>query len=113
MFSKDLHSKPFTEETITKLEIFEKDLEEWLPVFIYSNFKVVNICDFFAGTGKDVNGVAGSPLRILSVINKYEENILQKNFNIKVLYNEFKKAKFSSLQKNCLSNNFNKILIAD
>lgn len=99
MSSKDLHSKPFTEETITKLEIFEKYLEEWLPVFIYSNFKVVNICDFFAGTGEDVNGVAGSPLRILSTVEKYKEDIQKKNLNVKVLFNEFKESKLLKLQK--------------
>jgi three-Cys-motif partner protein len=99
MSSKDLHSKPFTEETISKLEIFEKYLEEWLPVFVYSNFKVVNICDFFAGTGEDVNGVAGSPLRILNIIEKYKADIEKKNFNINVIFNEFKKSKFLKLHK--------------
>jgi hypothetical protein len=30
------HDEPFDPETITKLEIFETYLEEWLPVFIQS-----------------------------------------------------------------------------
>ncbi len=47
MTSKDLHKQPFSEETITKLDIFEKYLESWLPVAIQSRFITeVNICDF-------------------------------------------------------------------
>ena len=49
MPSKDLFNQPFSEETITKLEIFEKYTEAWLPVFLYRNFKDIFICDFFAG----------------------------------------------------------------
>lgn len=99
MSSKDLHDKPFTEETITKLEIFEKYLEEWLPVFIYSKFKDVNICDFFAGSGEDKNGTAGSPLRILNVIDKYSQDIQKNSFHINVLLNEFKRSKYLELNK--------------
>jgi hypothetical protein len=70
---KDLHEHPFDDATITKLEIFEKYVEAWLPVFIHSShFNSANICDFFAGTGQDINGVSGSPMRI-SVYKRNEK----------------------------------------
>ena len=57
---KDLHKKPFPTETITKLEVFEAYLQEWLPVFIHNPYvDEVNICDFFAGAGEDSIGVPG------------------------------------------------------
>ena len=69
MTSKDLHKQPFSEETITKLDIFEKYLESWLPVAIQSRFITeVNICDFFAGIGRDIKGIDGSPIRIIKTI---------------------------------------------
>jgi len=45
MASKDLHDEAFDEATITKLEIFEKYLEAWLPTFIMAGFQEVNIYD--------------------------------------------------------------------
>ena len=97
---KDLHEHPFDDATITKLEIFEKYVEAWLPVFIHSNyFDSANICDFFAGTGQDINGVSGSPLRIIEVIEKYTTDIISKNFQIRVILNELDKIKFEKLSE--------------
>ncbi len=74
MTSKDLHKQPFSEETITKLDIFEKYLESWLPVAIQSRFITeVNICDFFAEIGRDIKGIDASPIRILETIKKFED----------------------------------------
>lgn len=98
MSAKDLHKESFTEETITKLEIFEKYLESWLPVAIESPFiKEVNICDFFSGPGKSVDGVKGSPLRVISVINKYYDKIIKQKLQINVLFNEYVKKKYNQL----------------
>jgi three-Cys-motif partner protein len=98
MSAKDLHKESFTEETITKLEIFEKYLESWLPVAIESPFiKEVNICDFFSGPGKSVDGVKGSPLRVISVINKYYDRIIEQKLQINILFNEYVKKKFNQL----------------
>jgi three-Cys-motif partner protein len=85
MVERDFHSKPFDQATVTKLDIFEKYLESWLPVFIHSPFvKTINICDFFAGTGCDSKGIPGSPLRSLNIINKFRGQIdpfmIQKTF---------------------------------
>ena len=69
MSSKNIHKKPFDEGTITKLEIFQRYAREWLPTFVMSQRRKAYIFDFFAGTGYDVKGVPGSPIRILQEIN--------------------------------------------
>jgi len=107
---KNHHDKPFDEGTLTKLEIFESYVEAWLPVFIVQpQVKEVNIVDFFAGPGYDINGVKGSPIRILEKILLFI-NILKRNkTNINLFLNEYEDDKFDKLQKNCdnylLSNN--------
>ena len=54
---EDINTKPFDEPTLTKLEIFEKYLEAWLPVFINTkNIHSVIVCDPFAGSGYDATG---------------------------------------------------------
>ncbi|MDR0698754.1 MAG: three-Cys-motif partner protein TcmP, partial [Tannerella sp.] len=101
MARKDLHEKPFDEGTITKLEIFENYAKEWLPTFIMSGHKELWIFDFFAGTGYDKNGVAGSTIRILQQIRSQSGNIFQKKTKINVCFNEFDKQKFDLLQESC------------
>jgi len=100
MSSKDLFNQPFTEETITKLEIFEKYVESWLPVFLFNNFKNIFIYDFFAGTGYDKLGIPGSPIRILEVINGHQEKIIRNRIKINLLLNEADKEKYLSLANN-------------
>jgi three-Cys-motif partner protein len=101
MARKDLHEKPFNEGTITKLEIFENYAEEWLPTFIIGGYKELWIFDFFAGTGYDKNGVAGSPIRILQQIKNQSGNIFQKKTKINLCFNELEKQKFDLLQQSC------------
>ena len=97
--SRNLHSEPFTQETITKLEIFEAYLREWLPVFIQSPYySSVNICDYFAGAGKDPEGTPGSPLRILRVLEEYRDSIMEKRFHIRLILNEFAKRKYNEMK---------------
>ena len=70
--AKDFHNKPFDDETILKLQIFQGYIREWLPVFLSGrNFSSIYILDFFAGPGKDLNGQEGSPLIILDEVKKY------------------------------------------
>lgn len=97
----DLHSQPFTEETLAKLRIFENYVQEWLPTFVMSEFKQICIFDFFAGTGYDKVGVPGSPIRILRQIAKNRSILFEKNSQIKVFLNEFSKEKFESLESAC------------
>jgi three-Cys-motif partner protein len=99
MTAKDLHKQPFSEETITKLDIFEKYLESWLPVAIQSPFIAeVNICDFFAGIGRDIKGTDGSPMRIIKTIKKFEDHILKENLKIHLLFNELNATKYQQLR---------------
>lgn len=92
---KDLHSEPFDEETITKLEIFENYAQEWLPTFIMQGKPELHIFDFFAGTGYDKAGIPGSPIRILNKIKEQIGNIFQKKVHIKLFLNEFEPNKKS------------------
>lgn len=101
MAAKDLHSKPFDEETITKLEIFEDYAQEWLPTFIMQGRAELCIVDFFAGTGYDIKGVPGSPIRILERIKEQTGNLFQKKVHITLYLNEFKLVKFELLKKSC------------
>lgn len=108
MAIKDLHSEPFDEGTITKLEIFENYAKEWLPTFIMSGYKELWIFDFFAGTGYDKKGVPGSPIRILQQIKNQIGNIFRRKIKINVCFNEINKNKFELLGSSCdqfLSNN--------
>jgi len=96
---RDLHSKSFSQETLTKLDIFESYLKAWLPVFVYSKYNQIVICDFFAGSGKDKLGQAGSPLRIIDSIDYFKTPIMKNKTNIIVLFNELDKTKFQSLKE--------------
>ncbi len=64
----DFHEKPFDQGTLAKLELFQLYAREWLPVFLSRPEPVwpeVHIFDFFAGPGQDVEGTAGSPVRVV------------------------------------------------
>lgn len=101
MASKDIFEEPFDEGTLTKLEIFEKYFEEWLPTFIMSTFpKPIQVFDFFAGYGYDKTGVEGSPLRILNVINKFRGNLAKQNKKVNVYLNDSDLNKFKVLKDN-------------
>jgi three-Cys-motif partner protein len=68
MAADRFHDKAFDEGTLTKLEIFQMYTREWLPVFLSPpdpTWKRLEVFDFFAGPGADVEGVFGSPLRTL------------------------------------------------
>lgn len=102
MTAKNLHDHPFDEETILKLEIFEDYLKEWLPTFVMSHPNDdIWIFDFFAGTGRDLGGIAGSPIRILQQINGQAGNIFQKSCRVHVCLNEYNTTKFMTLKQCC------------
>ena len=100
---KDLFRKPFDDGTKDKLEIFEDYFKEWLPVFIARReiiWNEVQIFDLFAGEGTDVNGVHGSPMRILSILNENNDLILKSKVRIRVIVNEYEKDKYELLCRN-------------
>lgn len=107
MAYKDLHDKPFNESTIAKLEIFEDYAQAWLPTFIMTpGIQTICVFDFFAGTGYDKNGVAGSPIRILGKIREHIGNIWKNKVKIKVYFNEYEpnkqeQKKFELLKQAC------------
>jgi three-Cys-motif partner protein len=98
---KDHHAKPFDEGTLAKLEIFEDYAQAWIPTFVMQGSEEIYIFDFFAGPGKDVNGVDGSPIRILKRVREQLENIFRKNVKITLFFNEFDKIKFNALRSSC------------
>src|SRR5690606_10668411 len=101
MPARDLHDNPFDDSTVAKLEIFEDYATAWLPTFVMSGERTVCVFDFFAGTGYDKRGVPGSPIRILNVIKKFVPRIFQKQTRVQVYFNEYKRAKFETLQESC------------
>ena len=99
MGTKDIHGEEFTEETLMKLDIFEKYLESWLPVFInQKRVDEINIFDLFAGPGEDPIGQTGSPIRILDVISKYQPQIQIRKCKINVILNDKDKKKAEQLK---------------
>ena len=104
---RDLHSKPFDETTITKLEIFQDYAKAWIPTFVMQpGVNEIHVFDFFAGPGFDKNGIPGSPLRLLEEINSQLGNFFKTNTKITLHLNEFepskkKQEKFDLLKQNC------------
>ncbi len=73
--SEKFHNSPFSEETLTKLEIFQLYTREWLPVFLSKPeplFPEIHLFDFCAGPGRDSNGNPGSPLRLINELKIYK-----------------------------------------
>lgn len=101
MPAKDHHGKPYDETTITKLEIFEEYAQAWIPTFVMSGHREICIFDLFAGTGKDQNGISGSPIRLLQQIGKFIGDISEKNCKVKLYLNEYKPKKYALLQAAC------------
>ena len=101
MANKDIFDDPFDEGTLTKLEIFEKYLEEWLPTFVLGSFnKPIQIFDLFAGIGYDKIRQEGSPIRILKIINKFRDVIEKQNKKVCICLNDYNSNKYNALKKN-------------
>ncbi len=96
---RDLHLKPFDEGTQDKLELYQEYLREWLPVFINgSSVDILQIFDFFAGPGFDVNGNPGSPVITCDEIQEAMfQDANQRSKTIKAYFNEKSPSKFKNL----------------
>jgi three-Cys-motif partner protein len=106
MSYKDLHEEPFDQSTIAKLEIFEDYAQAWIPTFVMKGDSTICIFDFFAGTGYDINGVPGTPIRILKKIKEQIGNVFQKKVKVQVYFNEWQpnrrvQEKFNLLETAC------------
>lgn len=101
--AKDIFDEPFDDGTRIKLEIYRQYLKEWLPVFVVKKpptWTTVQIFDFFAGEGKDIEGTAGSPAIALEVIQSLQSPIVINKIKVILHLNELDKNKFEKLQKN-------------
>jgi three-Cys-motif partner protein len=100
MPSKSLYSEPFDDGTLFKLKILKDYFKEWLPVFVASNNPIWNkiqIFDLFAGAGKDISGVSGSPLILIDELNKWKTSIQNNNLSVRLIINEYEKKYYEQL----------------
>lgn len=99
---KDINKSLFDEATKLKLNIFGECFEEWFPVFLHSPwFKRIYIFDFFAGSGKDIENNAGSPLVLLEKAKGTDRRYcINKKKEIKFLFNEGEQNKSEELKLN-------------
>jgi three-Cys-motif partner protein len=95
---RNLHEKPFDKGTQDKLELYRKYLRGWLPVFIHAKHPTaIQIFDFFAGPGIDVEGNSGSPSVACEEI-RAAFSLTGKPLSIKSYFNEYDLQKYNSLK---------------
>ncbi len=100
---KKFHNEPYTEETLIKLRIFRDYLRSWLPVFINNRniyWHEINIIDFFAGQGCDINNTSGSALIIFEELQPYLELVKEKRIKINIVLNEKEGEIYERLKNN-------------
>jgi three-Cys-motif partner protein len=63
----------FHDATLTKLEILNLYIQEWLPVFLNKGvpWSRVHVIDFFSGPGQDHAGNRGTPLLLVDGVQSY------------------------------------------
>lgn len=113
MGGRNHHSEPFDEATLVKLDLYRRYVRAWLPVFLNSpKLKVdkIQIFDFFAGPGRDVNGKSGSPLIALEEIKDALHKDHRHNPEIHLYLNEMMKHKFETLKGACSESEFARIV---
>lgn len=111
MSERNLHAKAFDEGTQEKLKIYREYLREWLPVFLHARFRMsrIQIFDFFAGPGVDVEGNVASPIIALEEIHSAVQMARGHGNNppaIDLYLNEFSLKKFEALNGNIQSHPF-------
>lgn len=95
---KNLHIKAFDEGTKDKLKLYREYLREWLPVFINSpSVDALQIFDFFAGPGIDIDDNPGSPIITCDEIRNALSQHRKQHPKIKVYFNEYNATKFNQL----------------
>jgi three-Cys-motif partner protein len=87
MPTDEIEDRPYSEGTLTKLAIFEMYARAWLPVFTSAPdplWKKLHVFDFFAGRGRDCEGTAGSPVRLLKEVAERRSEIIGKRIQMTV-----------------------------
>ena len=99
MPERNLHKNSFDEGTLDKLDLYREYLQEWLPVFINGSLiDILQIFDFFAGPGFDVDGNPGSPvITCEEICNAIKQGGNQRSKIIRVYFNEKNGGKFKNL----------------
>jgi len=101
---KDINNDVFSDETKLKLNIFKECFREWFPVFLNNPFITkIFIYDFFAGSGKDIEGTFGSPLILIEEakgdLRQYCRQYLEGSKSIMFAFNEYEISKKEQLAK--------------
>ncbi|MBR8461447.1 hypothetical protein KDE12_01095 [Campylobacter sp. faydin G-105] len=104
---KDMHKKAWDKATLTKLNVFEALLFEWLNIALeatkkFNKNKEIAIYDLCCGTGHDADGKDGSPLRIINVLTKmtnYETHKVVAGY-FKKMYPKYHIGQFSLVKDN-------------
>ena len=110
MSPKDINKGNFSEETLLKLDIFENYTRAWLPIFLSCQYYgCINICDFFSGSGYDLEGIPGSSIRIVDILNEYSDLIISNKCKINIIFNDKIKKKYHELKQH-VENELNKEL---
>lgn len=95
---KEFHGTPFDDASLIKLELFSNYFKEWLPVFIHNNYvNKILVLDLFCGPGRDSENNEGSPLKLISVAQEFEDSIRKHNKNIEFVFNDIKQDKIRIL----------------
>jgi three-Cys-motif partner protein len=108
MPKQEIDDKPFSESTLTKLDLFERYAREWLPVFLgmHIRYPDIHVCDFFSGSGTDIQGNWGSALRLLRVIREYRGLIANKPVKVRVYLSDKSKEKITRLREHIVAEKF-------
>jgi three-Cys-motif partner protein len=96
--TKDIHASSFDEGTKIKLDLVRLYIREWLPVFIKQRVENIEIYDFFAGEGSDIDGFPGSPLIILDELKTYCNNLKEIETKVHLHFNDNSKKKIEKLE---------------
>lgn len=96
---RNIHEKPFDEGTQDKLQLYREYLREWLPVFLNSkNGYHIQVFDFFAGPGLDINNNPGSPaITCIEIRDALAYGMKQSSKKISAYFNEKDKTKYQNL----------------
>lgn len=104
MSGKNHHSEPFDASTLVKLELYRRYVRAWIPVFLNSatlSVDKIQIFDFFAGPGHDVDGKSGSPVIALEEICTALTQRHRNDPEIHLYLNEWDSSKYDTLVNSC------------